>query len=49
MRSMADPEVEPILDQTVGLVYGAIFGPDISDVYLWQEMAIAAIDAQATP
>lgn len=28
----------------VGISYGAIFGPDVADVYEWQETAINVID-----
>lgn len=33
-----------LLQQEVGLSYGAIFGPDIADAQLWQKMGIDFID-----
>jgi hypothetical protein len=33
-----------LLDEQVGLAYGARFGPDVADVYSWQERAIEVID-----
>lgn len=36
---------EVLLEETLGLMYGAKFGPDISDIYVWQQKCIAAIDA----
>ena len=37
-------QIHPILDEDVRLAYGAIFGPDASDVEEWQHMAIDAVD-----
>jgi hypothetical protein len=34
-----------LLEQPVGLSYGAAFGPDISDVSDWEQRAVAFIDA----
>lgn len=34
----------PILDQQVGLSYGAQFGPDMDDVACWQDMCVEAVD-----
>ena len=34
-----------LLEETVPLSYGAMFGPDILDVQAWQERGIAVIDA----
>ena len=34
-----------LLDETVPLSYGALFGPDIADVQAWQIRSIAVIDA----
>lgn len=31
--------------ESVGLMYGAQFGPDVSDVALWKEMAINLVDS----
>ncbi len=42
----ADNTEQPILDEEVPLIHGAIFGPDIDDVAQWQYRAIQAIDAQ---
>jgi len=33
-----------MLDETVGLSFGAIFGPDTGDVQDWQEKCINVID-----
>lgn len=33
-----------ILNEEVGLSYGAIFGPDVADVALWEDMCVAAVD-----
>ncbi len=33
-----------LLEQEVGVSYAARFGPDIGDVYLWQDIAIKVID-----
>jgi hypothetical protein len=35
---------ELLLDEEVPLSYGAIFGPDVSDVAEWQERALVVID-----
>lgn len=35
---------EVLLDQQVGLMYGAIFGPDVADVYVWEDRTIKVID-----
>ena len=35
---------EVILSERVGLMFGAIFGPDIDDVRMWEHMAVEAID-----
>jgi hypothetical protein len=37
---------EVILNKEVGLAYQAIFGPDVADVALWEDLAVKAIDAQ---
>ncbi len=34
--------------QTVGLMYNALFGPDIDDVRSWQELAVNFIDSRAS-
>jgi hypothetical protein len=34
--------------QTVGLMYNALFGPDIDDVRSWQERAVNFIDGRAS-
>ena len=34
----------PILDEHVGLAYGAMFGPDVDDVRSWEMAVIEAID-----
>lgn len=33
-----------LMEEPVGLAYGAIFGPDIDDVAQWQERAIEFVD-----
>jgi len=33
-----------LLNQDVGLMYGAQFGPDIDDVAKWQEICVAVVD-----
>jgi hypothetical protein len=33
-----------LLDTEVGLSYGAMFGPDVADVALWEDMVIKVID-----
>lgn len=33
-----------LLRESVGLSYGAIFGPDVDDVATWQDRCIEAID-----
>lgn len=39
-----------VFEQGVNLIAGAIFGPDVSDVALWQQMALDYADrAAATP
>jgi hypothetical protein len=35
---------EVLLDQLVGLSYGALFGPDTDDVASWQTICIDLID-----
>ena len=35
---------QSILDEVVGLEYGAIFGPDINDVSYWQHKCLEAAD-----
>lgn len=32
--------------QPVGLMYGAIFGPDVGDVEAWQEIAVYFVDGK---
>lgn len=36
-------------EQDVTLSYGAVFGPDVDDVYDWQERALRVVDAQPHP
>lgn len=38
------PSGDVLLDEEVGLSYGAIFGPDVADVDEWQGRAIGVID-----
>jgi hypothetical protein len=33
-----------LLNQDVGLMYGAQFGPDIEDVNKWQDICVAVVD-----
>lgn len=35
-----------LLEQQVGLNYGAKFGPDVDDVAEWQELSCQAVDNQ---
>lgn len=35
-----------LVEQEVGLSYGAKFGPDVDDVAQWQEICIQAVDNQ---
>lgn len=35
---------EEIFNQQVGLSYGAVFAPDVSDIAEWQEIAATFID-----
>lgn len=35
-----------LLEQEVGLSYGALLGPDISDVAEWQDLCIQCVDSQ---
>lgn len=44
-RSGCREQRKVLLRETVGLMYGAIFGPDVSDVSAWQHKAITVIDA----
>lgn len=46
--TMIDPFDRILLEQDVGLLYGAIFGPDIEDIAYWQDLCIGVIDAQNT-
>lgn len=34
-----------LLEETVSVSYGAVFGPDIADIELWQQRAITVVDA----
>lgn len=43
--SVIDVETkEVLLDQDVGLSYGAMFGPDMGDVAYWQDLCVEAVD-----
>jgi hypothetical protein len=42
VRRLSDDK--EILREEVGLSYGAIFGPDVSDVNLWGAMVLGSID-----
>jgi hypothetical protein len=33
-----------LLEQDVGLLYGAQFGPDVEDVEKWQGICVAVVD-----
>lgn len=33
-----------LLNQDIGLSYGAVAGPDIDDVAKWQDMCVAVVD-----
>jgi hypothetical protein len=43
------PDGKEILSKTVGLSYGAIFGPDMNDVALWEGMCCMAVDNLEKP
>lgn len=43
-RLTVDWGKEKILDEVVGLEYGAIFGPDVADVAYWQDKCVKAVD-----
>jgi hypothetical protein len=36
-----------LFTETVGLAYGAIFGPDVSDVAYWEDQCVAFVDGIA--
>jgi hypothetical protein len=38
-----------LICENVGLMYGALFGPDVSDVVDWQDKCTAAADADSAP
>lgn len=42
--TMLDPFNRILIDREVGLLYGAVFGPDIEDVAYWEELCVAEID-----
>lgn len=42
VRRLSDDK--EILREEVGLSFGAVFGPDVSDVNLWGSMVIGSID-----
>jgi hypothetical protein len=33
-----------LLNQDIGLMYGAMFGPDVDDVAKWQDICAAVVD-----
>ena len=39
-------ENKSLLDVSVGLSYGAMFGPDMGDVALWQDLCVNAVDGK---
>jgi hypothetical protein len=44
---VANEETKQILlDQEVNLSYGALFGPDVDDVALWESICVELIDNQ---
>lgn len=44
---MTIAEDEVVLHRhTVGLLYNALFGPDVDDVLSWQELAVNFIDGR---
>ena len=44
LKIVSDENKEVLLEQKVGLSYGAIFGPDIDDVREWEQICINKID-----
>lgn len=43
-RLVVCDDKETILNERVSLSYGAMFGPDIADVTLWQDMCVDIVD-----
>lgn len=39
-----DKDFEEIYSEVVTLAYGAIFGPDVADVQVWQDRSLQFID-----
>ena len=44
LRVVEDATGRVLLDQDVGLLYGARFGPDIEDVQKWESICVAVVD-----
>lgn len=42
--TMIDPFNRTLIDREVGLLYGAVFGPDIEDIAYWEELCVNEID-----
>lgn len=42
--TIVDQFNRPLFDREVGLLYGALFGPDIDDVLYWEELCVQFID-----
>jgi hypothetical protein len=44
LRIVENDTQRELLNQDVGLLYGAQFGPDVEDVNKWQDICVAVID-----
>lgn len=44
LRVVESTTERELLNQDVGLLYGAQFGPDIEDVNKWQDICVAVVD-----
>ena len=44
LRVVENATGRELLNQDVGLLYGAQFGPDIEDVEKWQSICVAVVD-----
>lgn len=40
-------EAELIYSRSVGLAFGAVVGPDVDDVDMWQDICVGVIDKRA--
>lgn len=42
--TMIDQFDRVLLEREVGLLYGAVFGPDIEDVAYWEDLCVEVVD-----